>query len=75
MQRFTTILLARYDFRKRVSNVLNVDISRLTILSGALSTDRTEGCQQVTFMVSGKELCHMTTCIVLADSVCLCKQA
>ncbi|XP_076149405.1 uncharacterized protein cusr [Alosa pseudoharengus] len=44
---------SRFDFRNRVSNVLNVSISRITLLPGPLSTDRTDGCQQVTFMVSG----------------------
>ncbi|XP_062401685.1 uncharacterized protein cusr [Sardina pilchardus] len=44
---------SRFDFRDRVSKVLNVSISRITLLAGDLSAARTDGCQQVAFMVSG----------------------
>ncbi|XP_046899912.1 uncharacterized protein cusr [Hypomesus transpacificus] len=42
----------RYDFRKRVSEVLEVSMSRVTILSGSPRTSR--DCQQVSFMVAGE---------------------
>lgn len=46
--------LVRYDFRKRVADVLEVQVSRVSILPGALSTMAGGQCQQVTFLVSGK---------------------
>ncbi|XP_076841235.1 uncharacterized protein cusr [Brachyhypopomus gauderio] len=45
---------SRYDFRKRVANVLAVDLSRVSILPGALSPTAGGTCQQVTFVVSGQ---------------------
>lgn len=48
------VFLARYDFRKRVANVLEVHMSRVSILPGALSPTAGGRCQQVTFLVSGK---------------------
>ncbi|KAI4874034.1 hypothetical protein NFI96_019579 [Prochilodus magdalenae] len=44
----------RYDFRKRVADVLDVHVSRVTILPGALSPMPGGKCQQVTFLVSGQ---------------------
>ncbi|TSK67259.1 Cell surface Cu-only superoxide dismutase 5 [Bagarius yarrelli] len=44
---------SRYDFRKRVAEVLGVQISRVSILPGALSTKAGGKCQQVRFLVSG----------------------
>lgn len=48
------LYLVRYDFRKRVADVLEVQVSRVSILPGALSTMAGGKCQQVTFLVSGK---------------------
>ncbi|XP_056136548.1 uncharacterized protein cusr [Lampris incognitus] len=46
-------LFSRYDFRRRVADVLNVALSRITILpdSPRPTTDTT--CQQVSYLVSG----------------------
>ncbi|KAF7688296.1 uncharacterized protein cusr [Silurus meridionalis] len=44
---------SRYDFRARVADVLEVQVSRVSILPGAFSTVAEGKCQQVTFMVSG----------------------
>ncbi|KAM9493279.1 uncharacterized protein cusr [Clarias gariepinus] len=44
---------SRFDFRKRVAGVLEVNMSRVSILPGALSTMPGGKCQQVTFLVSG----------------------
>lgn len=46
-------LPARYDFRKRVADVLQVHMSRVSILPGALKPVPEGKCQQVTFLVSG----------------------
>ncbi|XP_053085248.1 uncharacterized protein cusr [Pangasianodon hypophthalmus] len=44
---------SRYDFRKRVADVLEVQVSRVSILPGALSTVAGGKCQQVTYLVLG----------------------
>lgn len=45
---------SRYDFRKRVADVLNLHISRVSILPGS-PTARPDGkCQEVNFLVSGE---------------------
>ncbi|XP_074538569.1 uncharacterized protein cusr [Halichoeres trimaculatus] len=53
-QTFPTVTeFNRYDFRKRVANVLQLDMSRVTILSGSPFNAAVENCQTVNFMVSG----------------------
>ncbi|KAK3509936.1 hypothetical protein QTP70_023768 [Hemibagrus guttatus] len=44
---------SRYDFRKRVADVLEVPVSQVSILPGSFSTMEGGKCQQVTFLVSG----------------------
>ncbi|TNN57529.1 Cell surface Cu-only superoxide dismutase 5 [Liparis tanakae] len=44
---------SRYDFRKRVADVLELDKSQVTILAGSPSSAVGGKCQQVDFMVSG----------------------
>ncbi|XP_040891131.1 uncharacterized protein cusr [Toxotes jaculatrix] len=44
---------SRYDFRRRVANVLQLDMSRVTILPGSPLSAADGRCQQVNFMVSG----------------------
>ncbi|XP_072318477.1 uncharacterized protein cusr [Eucyclogobius newberryi] len=44
---------SRYDFRRRVADVLKVEISRVTILPGSPQSAANETCQNVTFMVAG----------------------
>ncbi|CAJ1053226.1 hypothetical protein EPR50_G00014820 [Xyrichtys novacula] len=44
---------SRHDFRRRVARVLQLDISRVTILSGSPEEATVESCQTVNFMVSG----------------------
>ncbi|CAG5928887.1 unnamed protein product [Menidia menidia] len=45
---------SRYDFRKRVANVLQMEIARVTILPGGPKSVSGGRCQEVNFMVSGK---------------------
>lgn len=47
--------LPRYDFRRRVANVLNLNMMEVTILPGSPLSAAGGVCQQVNFMVSGKE--------------------
>lgn len=44
---------SRYDFRKRVADVLGVGISRITILPGSPLSKVAGTCQQVNYLVSG----------------------
>ncbi|XP_075946515.1 uncharacterized protein cusr [Anarhichas minor] len=44
---------SRYDFRKRVSDVLLLETARVTILPRSPSSAADGNCQQVNFMVSG----------------------
>ncbi|XP_029293117.1 uncharacterized protein cusr [Cottoperca gobio] len=44
---------SRYDFRKRVADVLQVQKARVTILAGSPSSVANGTCYQVNFMVSG----------------------
>ncbi|XP_001343650.6 uncharacterized protein cusr [Danio rerio] len=44
----------RYDFRKKVAEVLNIPISRISILPGSPSSLSNGTCQQVNFVVSGE---------------------
>ena len=48
------IILSRYDFRKRVSDVLEVAMSRVTILSLSSAAASEGRCQQVDYLVSGE---------------------
>lgn len=43
----------RHDFRRRVADVLQVGISRITILPGSPQAAVNETCQKVNFMVAG----------------------
>ncbi|KAG9261310.1 hypothetical protein AMEX_G26316 [Astyanax mexicanus] len=45
---------SRYDFRRRVADVLDITVSRVSVLPGALSPMPGGKCQQVTFLVSGE---------------------
>lgn len=45
---------SRYDFRKRVADVLNLNMSRVSILPGSPSINPDGKCQEVSFLVSGK---------------------
>ncbi|KAA0712361.1 hypothetical protein E1301_Tti018635 [Triplophysa tibetana] len=45
---------SRYDFRKRVADVLNLNISRVSILPGSPSARPDAKCQEVNFLVSGE---------------------
>ncbi|XP_050951372.1 uncharacterized protein cusr [Labeo rohita] len=45
---------SRYDFRKRVADVLNLHISRVSILPGSPSQGSDGKCQQVNYLVSGE---------------------
>lgn len=47
-------LLPRYDFRKRVADVLQLETARITILPNSPLSAAGGKCQQVNFMVSGK---------------------
>lgn len=44
----------RYDFRKRIAEVLELDKSQVTILAGSPRSAVGGKCQQVDFMVSGE---------------------
>ncbi|KAG7223647.1 hypothetical protein INR49_015372 [Caranx melampygus] len=44
---------SRYDFRRRVANVLQLDMARVTILPGSPLSAAGGKCQQVNFMVLG----------------------
>lgn len=44
---------SRFDFRRRVANVLQLDMARITILPGSPLSAAGGRCQQVNFMVSG----------------------
>lgn len=43
----------RYDFRKRVASVLQVELGRITILADSPSSVADGHCQKVSFMISG----------------------
>ncbi|XP_042605270.1 uncharacterized protein LOC109064071 [Cyprinus carpio] len=45
---------SRYDFRKRVADVLNLHISRVSILPGSPLQGSDGKCQQVNYLVSGE---------------------
>lgn len=47
------ICLSRYDFRKRVAQVLQVETARVSILANSPSSAADGRCQQVNFMISG----------------------
>nr|XP_020476681.1 uncharacterized protein LOC109972288 [Monopterus albus] len=44
---------SRYDFRRRVADVLQMEVARITILPGSPLSAADGRCQQVNFMVSG----------------------
>lgn len=44
----------RHDFRKRVADVVNLHISRVSILPGSPSQGSDGKCQQVNYLVSGE---------------------
>ncbi|XP_014855045.1 PREDICTED: uncharacterized protein LOC106925297 isoform X2 [Poecilia mexicana] len=44
---------SRYDFRRRVANVLQAEMARITILPGSTNVTENGQCQTVNFMVSG----------------------
>ncbi|XP_054460526.1 uncharacterized protein cusr isoform X2 [Anoplopoma fimbria] len=53
-QTFPTVTsFSRYDFRKRVADVLQMEKARVTILAGFPRSAAEGRCQQVRFMVSG----------------------
>ncbi|XP_032385409.1 uncharacterized protein cusr isoform X1 [Etheostoma spectabile] len=53
-QTFPTVTnFSRYDFRKRVADVLQLEIARVTILPNSPRSEVAGVCQQVNFMVSG----------------------
>lgn len=54
--KYVFCIVVSYDFRKRVADVLEVQVSRVSILPGALSPIAGGKCQQVTFLVSGKKM-------------------
>lgn len=47
------VVLHRYDFRKRVASVLQVEMGRITILGDSPSSAADGHCQKVSFMISG----------------------
>ncbi|KTF72519.1 hypothetical protein cypCar_00041928 [Cyprinus carpio] len=54
-QIFPTITsFSRHDFRKRVADVVNLHISRVSILPGSPSQGSDGKCQQVNYLVSGE---------------------
>lgn len=62
------MVLYRYDFRKRVASVLQLEMARVTILANSPSSVADGRCQKVSYMVSGKasflikgELCYTST--------------
>lgn len=48
------LLSFRYDFRRRVASVLQMDVARVTILPDSPSSVADGRCQQVNFMICGK---------------------
>ncbi|XP_034454481.1 uncharacterized protein cusr isoform X2 [Hippoglossus hippoglossus] len=46
-------VFSRYDFRRRVANVLQLEMARVTILPRSLLSAADGRCQQVNFIVSG----------------------
>ncbi|XP_045546979.1 uncharacterized protein [Salmo salar] len=54
-QTFPNVMsFSRYDFRNRVAEVLEVNMSRVTILPGSPLTTVDGPCQKVSFLVSGE---------------------
>ncbi|XP_061778731.2 uncharacterized protein cusr [Nerophis lumbriciformis] len=54
-QTFPTVAnFSRYDFRRRVAEILEMDIQRVTILATSPIPVNNETCQQITFMISGE---------------------
>ncbi|XP_055013791.1 uncharacterized protein cusr isoform X1 [Boleophthalmus pectinirostris] len=49
----TVIQFSRYDFRRRVADVLQLEISQVTILAGSPEPAANGRCQRVHFMVAG----------------------
>lgn len=64
----TFTVVYRYDFRKRVADVLNVHISRVSILPGSPSQRSDGKCQQVIYLVSGKQKLKIWSATFLLSS-------
>ncbi|KAL1005757.1 hypothetical protein UPYG_G00063580 [Umbra pygmaea] len=50
----TPVSFSRYDFRSKVADVLEVDMSRVTILPGSPIATVDGRCQNVSFLISGE---------------------
>ncbi|XP_056125745.1 uncharacterized protein cusr [Rhinichthys klamathensis goyatoka] len=66
---------SRYDFRKRVADVLNLPISRVSILPGSPSQRSDGKCQEVNYLVSGKVSQEKLSSVKTSDKMGVFKES
>ncbi|XP_043079468.1 uncharacterized protein cusr [Puntigrus tetrazona] len=66
---------SRYDFRKRVADVLNMDISRVSILPGSPSQASNGKCQKVNYLVSGQVSDEKLSLVLKSDKMGVFKES
>ncbi|XP_067272279.1 uncharacterized protein cusr isoform X2 [Pseudorasbora parva] len=66
---------SRYDFRKRVADVLNLHISRVSILPGSPSQRSDVKCQEVKYLVSGQVSMEKLSLVKTSDKMGMFKES
>ncbi|XP_059187093.1 uncharacterized protein cusr [Centropristis striata] len=66
---------SRFDFRRRVADVLELDMARVTILSGSPIYVADGKCQQVAFMVSGDVSSQSLESVKTSDKMGMFKES
>ncbi|XP_068448638.1 uncharacterized protein cusr [Clinocottus analis] len=75
-QTFPTMTnFSRYDFRKRVGDVLGFQKTRVTILAGSPTSVARGECQQVDFMVSGDVSAELLESVKTSEKMGLFKES
>lgn len=65
---------SRYDFRKRVADVLQLEVQRVTILASSPQTAVNKDCQKVNFMVAGNVNSELLKSVKTSDKMGLFKE-
>lgn len=74
-QSFPTVSrFSRYDFRRRVADVLQLEISRVTILPGSPQPAVNNDCQTVNFMVAGSVNSELLKTVKTSEKMGLFKE-
>lgn len=66
---------SRYDFRRRVADVLQIEMSRVTILAGSPQPAVNEDCQKVNFMIAGNVNSELLKSVKTSAKMGLFKEA